>query len=63
MFIYDDNLNLVTTVSKITGCNDWFASNVYKKENEDTLLIDTFCGMVFRIDMNSLEVVEKRVVK
>lgn len=59
VLIYDDNLNLITTVSRITNCDDWFASNVYEKENEDTLLIDTFSGTIFKIDMDNLEVTEK----
>lgn len=63
VFIYDSKLNLITTVSKLTKSNDWFAPNVYKKENEDTLLIDTFYGIKFKIDMNNLEVIEKTILK
>lgn len=62
ILIYDNNMKLVTTVSKITEVNDWFAANVYRKE-EDTLLVDSFCGYFFRIDMKNLSVIESRIGK
>lgn len=63
VIVYDSDCNYIWDTQTVTKCNDWFGANIFRKENENILVVDTFSGVKFQIDVNNKVIIDEKITK